>query len=284
MAKLLKGAPVAEALSEALIVRTARLKAAGVSPALAIIRVGDRTADISYERGATKRCEKVGISVKRIMLDATCKKKEVLDAVRSVNDDPSIHGCMMFRPLPDKNVEAEVAQLLSPAKDIDGFTSGSLGDVFIGRAGGFPPCTAQACIEILDYYGYKVKSANVTVVGASLVIGKPVALMLLNRFATLDICHIDTIDTASHCRKADILISAAGCAGLITKDFVSSRQVVLDVGINTDAAGKLCGDVAFDEVEPIVSAITPVPGGIGAVTSAVLAKHVVEAAERSLEN
>lgn len=273
---------MAETLSAALMERVRVLKEQGITPTLAIIRVGNRPADMAYERGASKRCEKIGINVIRFLLEADCNKDEILDTIRTVNMAPNIHGCLMFRPLPDKQTEEEAANLLDPAKDVDGFTAGSLGDVFIGREGGFPPCTAQACMEILDYYGYDVKSARVTVIGASLVIGKPVGMMLLNRCATLTTCHIDTIDTASHSRNAQILISAAGCAGLVTKDYVSPGQVVLDVGINRDQDGKLCGDVAFEEVEPIVEAITPVPGGVGTVTSTVLAKQVVEAAERTV--
>lgn len=282
MAKLLKGVPVAEALSESLVKRVHELNEKGITPTLAIIRVGERPADIAYERGASKRCEKIGVNVIRFLLPEDCSREELLDTIKTVNRSPLIHGCLMFRPLPDRQMEEEAANLLDPSKDVDGFTAGSLGDIFIGREGGFPPCTAQACMEILDYYGYDVKSARVTVIGASLVIGKPVGMMLLNRCATLTTCHIDTIDTASHCRNAQILISAAGCARLVTKDYVSPGQVVLDVGINRDQDGKLCGDVAFDEVEPIVEAITPVPGGVGTVTSTVLAKQVVEAAERAV--
>ena len=267
MAKLLIGAPVADALSRELEARVERLKAAGVHPTLAIIRVGDRPADMAYERGAMKSCEKIGVKVLPFLLNENFAKEEIFSAIQTINTSPNIHGCLMFRPLPNRTVEAEAAQLLVPSKDVDGFTCGSLGDLFIGKSGGFPPCTAQACLEILDYYGYDVKSARVTVIGASLVIGKPVGVMLLNRCATLTMCHIDTIDTASHCRGAQILISAAGSAGLVTREFVSPGQVVLDVGINRNDKGELCGDVAFDEVEPIVAAITPVPGGVGTVTS-----------------
>ncbi len=282
MAEVLKGAPVAAALSETLAERVGRLNHRGIVPTLAIVRVGARSADVSYERGAMKRCGEIGVAVKRFSLSQDCTKEELLEVIRTINTDPGIHGCLMFRPTLDQETEQAACALLDPAKDVDCVTRSALGDVFMGKRDCFPPCTAQACLELLDYYGYGVKSARVTVIGASLVIGKPVGVMLLDRCATLTMCHIDTIDPASHCRGAEILISAAGCAGLVTRDYVAPGQVVLDVGINRRADGTLCGDVRFDEVEPIVGAITPVPGGVGTVTSAVLAKHVVEAAERTL--
>ncbi|MCB6607223.1 tetrahydrofolate dehydrogenase/cyclohydrolase catalytic domain-containing protein [[Clostridium] symbiosum] len=280
MAKLLTGAPVVAALSGELSKRVERLKAAGITPTLAIVRIGERPADLSYERGASKRCAAIGIEVKHIFLKPDYRPEELMAVVQEINGDPGIHGCLMFRPLARREDELAVCAALKPEKDMDGITAWSQGNVLSGEEGGFAPCTAQACLEILDYYGYPLKSSRVTVIGASMVIGKPVGIMLLNRCATLTMCHIDTVDTASHCRGAEILISAAGCAGLVSKDYVSPGQVVLDVGINTSPEGKLCGDVRFDEVEPIVEAITPVPGGVGTVTSTVLAKHVVEAAER----
>lgn len=283
MARLLKGAPVAAAISAELAERVKKLRERGVVPTLATVRLGERPADVAYERGAGKRCEKLGIAVQRYVLPEDCSREALLSCIREINEREEIHGCLMFRPLPDPEAEREVCALLNPEKDMDGITRGALGDVFTGGKGSFPPSTAQACMEILDFYGYQVRSARVTVIGASLVIGRPVGAMLLNRCATLTMCHIDTVDTAAHARNAEILISAVGCAGLVTREYVSPGQVVLDVGINQDQNGNICGDVCFDEVEPVVEAITPVPGGVGTVTSAVLAKHVVEAAERALE-
>ena len=282
MAQILKGAPVAAALSEALIPRAEKLREAGVVPTLAILRVGERPDDISYETGAVKRCEKIGIQVRRIELPANCTGEEILEEIRQINADSGIHGCLMFRPLPVKTDEARACALLAPEKDVDGMTSGSLASVFTGKGAGYPPCTAQACIELLDYYGIPLKGKRVAVIGRSLVIGKPVSMMLQSRDATVTMCHTKTVDMPAICREAEILVVAAGKAGVVNAEFARPGQIVLDVGINVDAEGKLCGDVQFDQVEPIVGAITPVPAGVGSVTTAVLAKHVIEAAEKTL--
>ena len=283
MAELLKGMPVANAITEELVGRVATLKERGVTPTLAIVRVGERDDDLSYERGALKRAEKVGLGVRQFVLPADCSQADLMAVIDEVNSDSSIHGCLMFRPLPKTLDGAAACAALDPAKDVDCITEGSLFGVFANRPMGFPPCTAQAVIEILDHYGYELSGARVSVVGRSLVIGKPVSMMLQARNATVTMCHTRTRDLAAECAKAEILVVAAGHIGTVGADSVASGQVVIDVGINWDeAAGKLCGDVLFDEVEPIVGAITPVPGGVGSVTTAVLAKHVVTAAERTL--
>lgn len=305
MAELLKGKPVADAISEQLMSRVATLKGRGVVPTLAILRVGEREDDLSYERGAMKRCEALDIAVRNIVLDAECTQEDLLAAIEQVNADSSIHGCLMFRPLPEHLDEAVACEALDPAKDIDGITSGSLYGVFASKpirfslselpaevadygvfsnqAVGFPPCTADACMRLLLHYGFDLNGAKVAVVGRSLVIGKPVSMMLQATNATVTMCHTGTRDLAAACREADILVVAAGHIGTVGADAVREGQVVIDVGINWDeAAGKLVGDVLFDEVEPIVAAITPVPGGVGSVTTAILASHVAEAAERML--
>lgn len=281
MAVLLKGAPVAASLQAKSAEKVMLLREHGVTPTLAIVRIGERPADVAYESGAMKHCAQVGVEVRRYILQQDCGRDDLLGLIQRINADPQIHGCLLFRPMLDKEVEAEACEMLDPAKDVDCITSTSMSNVFMGRPNGFAPCTAQACMELLDYYGYPIKSARVTVIGASLVIGKPVGMLLLNRCATLTMCHIDTINTAEHCRTAEILISAAGCAGLVDNNYVSPNQVILDVGINRDRDGKICGDVAFGEVEPIVKAITPVPGGVGVVTASVLVRHVVDAAMKS---
>lgn len=281
MAEILKGAPVAAALSEELIQRAEALKQAGTVPTLAILRVGERPDDISYETGAMKRCDKIGIAVKHFLLPADCSKAELTAVIEHINVNPAIHGCLMFRPLPDKEMEDAACALLAPEKDVDCMTSGSLASVFTGKGAGFPPCTAQACIELLDHYGIALGGKRAAVIGRSLVIGKPVSMMLQQRNATVTMCHTRTVDLPGVCREAEIVIAAAGKAGVVNKDFVAPGQVVVDVGINVDENGKLCGDVKFDEAQPVVAAITPVPGGVGAVTTAVLAKHVIEAAEKT---
>ena len=283
MATELRGKPAADALGEALVGRIEALKAKGITPTLAIVRVGERDDDLSYERGACKRCEGLGIDVKKFVLAADCTQDELMAAINEVNTDAGIHGCLMFRPLPKTLDEVAACAALDPAKDVDGITQGSLYGVFANQPVGFPPCTAQSCIDILDHYGYDLTGARVTVLGRSLVIGKPVSMMLQAKNATVTMCHTRTKDVDVECKKAEILVVAAGHAGTVTANAVAPGQVIIDVGINWDEeAQKLVGDVKYDEVEPIVDAITPVPGGVGSMTTAVLASHVVTAAERTL--
>lgn len=282
MAELLKGAPVARALTEELAARCTALRERGVVPTLAIVRVGEREDDLSYERGALKRCEKVGIEARRLLLPANVSQDELLAAIKDINADPAVHGCLMFRPLPAGLDEDAVAAALDSAKDVDSMTPASLLTTLSGRGEGFAPCTAEAVLALLDHYGVELDGAKVAVVGRSLVIGRSVAAMLTARNATVTTCHTHTRDLASECRVADIVVAAVGRARTIGTDAVRGGQTIIDVGINWDeAAGKLVGDVDFDAAEPIVGAITPVPGGVGAVTTAILAKHVIEAAERA---
>ncbi|MBQ7267535.1 MAG: bifunctional 5,10-methylene-tetrahydrofolate dehydrogenase/5,10-methylene-tetrahydrofolate cyclohydrolase [Synergistaceae bacterium] len=282
MAEVLKGVPVAVKLTEELTARCERLKALGITPALAMLRIGEKPGDIAYESGALKRCEKIGINVKKFLLHSDTKTDEINEIIREINADESIHGLLMFRPLDDKDSERSASELLVPEKDVDCMTNSSLVGVFTGSGTGYPPCTAQACVELLDYYGINVAGKNVAVIGRSLVIGRPVAMLLMNLNATVTICHSKTKNLAEVCKKADVIIAAAGRAKFIDSNFVSNGQTVIDVGINVDADGKLCGDVDYDSVSEIVDNITPVPGGVGAVTTAVLAKHVIESAERVL--
>lgn len=279
MVKLLKGAEVTAALNEKMMADVAALKLLGIMPQLAIVRVGERGDDISYELGAMKRCEKIGVQVKQFILPADTTQEDLLTVIDEINRDSSIHGCLLFRPLPKHIDDETVRQALAPEKDVDGITDASLAGVFAGTRTGFPPCTAQACMEILDYYGYELKGKKAVVIGRSLVVGKPVAMMLLGRHATVTICHTRTLDMPAVCREAEILIVAAGRPKVVDSAYFSPNQVVIDVGINVDADGKLCGDVNFSDAEAIVAAVTPVPGGVGTVTTSVLVKHVVEAAK-----
>ena len=281
MAELWKGAPAASALTEQLIPRAQALRERGIVPTLAIVRVGERPEDLSYERGAVKRCEKVGIAVRQFLLTAVSSQADLMDVIEEVNRDQSIHGCLLFRPLPRHMDEQAACAALDPAKDVDGITPGSLAAVFAGSGAGYPPCTAQACLELLDHYGYELKGKRAVVVGRSLVIGKPASMLLLGRHATVTICHTRTADLPAECRRADVLIAAAGKAGVVGASCLSPGQVVIDVGINAGEEGNLVGDVDFAAAEPVVTAITPVPGGVGAVTTSVLARHVIEAAEKA---
>lgn len=292
MAKLLLGKEVTDALNANLQARTAALREKGVTPTLGIIRVGENPSDLSYEKGAVKRAELVGVNVVKFVLPEDASKADVLAAIDKVNADDSIHGVLMFRPLPKhlKADQTEICNRLDPKKDVDCMTDLSNAGVFEGRSDlGFAPCTPAACMEILDYYGIDCKGKNAVVIGRSLVVGKPAAMMLMGKNATVTVCHTKTVNTAEIARNADILVSAAGVLGSLTKEYVRPGQVVIDVSINWDAEkpnakggkGAIAGDAKFEEVEPIVEAITPVPGGVGSVTTSVLMKHVVEAAERA---
>lgn len=283
MATLLRGAEVVSALNERIQSEVAALKKRGVVPTLAILRVGEKPDDLAYERGAMKRAETVGIAVKQIALPATVSQEELLAEIAQINADESIHGCLMLRPLPKHIDDLRAREALLPEKDIDGITEGSLAGVFSATHRGFPPCTAQACMEILEHYNIDPSGKNAVVIGRSLVIGKPVAMMLLQKNATVTICHTKTKDMPSVTRRAEILIVAAGKPGMVGAEYVSPGQTVLDVGINFNDEGKMTGDVDFSAVEPIVGAITPVPGGVGTVTTSVLMAHVAEAARRTLE-
>ncbi|MGN0707914.1 MAG: bifunctional 5,10-methylenetetrahydrofolate dehydrogenase/5,10-methenyltetrahydrofolate cyclohydrolase [Faecalibacterium sp.] len=282
MAQILKGAPVVAAMNEANAALCAQLKAQGVVPTLAVVRVGEREDDLSYERGVTARCAKVGVEVRQFVLDADAQQPELLSLLEQINADSSIHGCLLFRPLPKQFDDAAVRAALAPEKDIDGITAGSLAGVFTNTDVGFAPCTAQACIEILEHYGVPLSGKRAVVVGRSLVVGKPAAMMLDRKNATVTMCNSRTQDLPALCREADILIAALGKQGAVGADCLRPGQVVVDVGIHVNAEGKLCGDVRFDEAEPVVDAITPVPGGVGTVTTSVLVGHVVQAARRQL--
>ena len=289
MAKRLLGKEVNEALVAALQTRTAALKEKGVTPTLGIIRLGENPSDLSYEKGATKRAEEVGVAVKNYILPEDASKEDVLKVIDEVNADASVHGVLMFRPLP-KHLKAdqdEICNRLAPKKDVDSMTHLSNAGVFEGQDLGYAPCTPAACMEILDHYGIDCKGKNAVVIGRSLVVGKPAAMMLMAKNATVTICHTRTVNTAEICKNADIIVTAAGVLNSLTKDFVREGQIVIDVSMNwnpekitTKGKGGMSGDCVFEEVEPVVEAITPVPGGVGAVTTTVLMKHVVEAAEK----
>ena len=282
MATLLKGKEVIDKLNEELLSRSDSLKEKGVTPTLGIVRLGERPDDMAYERGALKRAEKTGVSVKQFVFDADMTQDELIRQIDKINDDSEVHGVLMFRPLPSQIDDEAVRNELAPEKDVDGITDGSMAGVYSGSGQGYPPCTAEACIQILDHYGIDLKGKNVAVIGRSQVIGKPVTMMLIRMNATVTVCHTKTEDMAGICRNKDIIIAAAGHIGTVTEDFLSPGQVVIDVAINFDDEGKMCGDVDFDAAEPIIDAVTPVPGGVGTVTTSMLMKHVIEAAEKTL--
>jgi methylenetetrahydrofolate dehydrogenase (NADP+)/methenyltetrahydrofolate cyclohydrolase len=280
MAKQLLGKEVTAALNERIKAKVAELEAKGIKPTLGIIRVGENGSDISYEKGATKRCETLGVAFEKFLLPEDVSQEELLKVIDEVNKNDNIHGVLLFRPLPRHLNQSVIENALDPAKDVDCMTDGSMSGVFTGKKIGFPPCTPQACMEILDHYGIDCTGKKAVVIGRSLVVGKPAAMMLIQKNATVTVCHTKTVDMPSVAREADIVIVAAGRAGVVGAEYVKEGQVIIDVGINVNAEGKLCGDVDYAAVEPIVEAITPVPGGVGSVTTSVLVGHVVEAAAR----
>lgn len=284
MAEILKGAPVIEAIKEKMTGDVAALNAEGVIPTLCILRVGERPEDLSYEKNAMKKAAQVGVRVVNEILPADTTQ-EVFDAVLTrLNEDDSIHGILMFRPLPKQLDSERARRMLSIKKDVDGCTDGSLAGVFTNTKTGFPPCTAEAAMEMLKFYGIQISGKKAAVIGRSLVIGRPVGMMLMHENATVVNCHTKTPDTADICRKADILVCALGKLHSVGVDYTNPDQVIIDVGINWDEAkGGISGDCDFEKVEPEVKAISPVPGGVGGVTSTVLISHVIEAAKRCLQ-
>lgn len=284
MALILKSKPVIDEMAIQMLPRVNALKERGVEPTLAIVRVGKRPDDLSYERTAIKRANSLGIATRVFELDEFVTQFELRAQIQRINRDTSLHGCLLFRPLPDFMDEKRICDELVMKKDIDGISTASLGAVFTDSVEGFAPCTAVACAKTLDYYHLPIEGKHVVVVGRSLVIGKPVAMLLLKRNASVTICHSRTDNLADIMRSADIVICATGRARAYGAACFKSGQVVLDVGINFDTKGVLCGDVNYDEVEPIVAAITPVPGGIGSVTTSTTMEHVLIAAERELNH
>ncbi len=282
MAKRLSGKEVTAALNARIRANVETCRAHGVEPTLCMVRVGDNPSDMSYERGAAKRCETLGVACKQVHLPEDVSQDELLSVIEDVNQDPAIHGLLLFRPLPKHLDQALIENALDPAKDVDCMTDLSMSGVFTGKQIGFPPCTPQACMEILDHYGYDCTGKKAVVIGRSLVVGKPAAMMLIKKNATVTICHTRTKDIPAVTRDADLIIVAAGRAGVIGADYVREGQTIIDVGINVNAEGKLCGDVDFAAVEPVVDAITPVPGGVGTVTTSVLVGHVADAALKTL--
>ncbi|HCW23163.1 MAG TPA: bifunctional 5,10-methylene-tetrahydrofolate dehydrogenase/5,10-methylene-tetrahydrofolate cyclohydrolase [Lachnospiraceae bacterium] len=281
MAELLKGKPVADALTETVKNKVTELKEKGMTPTFAILRVGEKENDLAYERGARKRAAACGIEIREALLPEDTTDTALQDTIRELNQDPSVHGILMFCPLPKNLDERAACALIDPAKDVDGITAGSMAGVYAGNGLGFCPCTAQSVMEILKFYGVDPKGKRAVVVGRSLVIGRPVAMLLLQANATVTICHTKTVDLPEVARNAQILVCAAGHEGAVGKDCFSQDQVVIDVGINySKTLNKLVGDADFAAAEGIVSAITPVPGGVGSVTTAVLMDHVVRAAAR----
>ena len=274
--EILKGLPVANAINEKLMEQVKSIE--GPLPHLAIIRVGERPDDCSYERGAVKKMDKVGVRCTTYTFDADIDNETFQAEFDKINENPDIDGILMLRPLPKQLGEKQIENKIDPRKDLDGISPLNLAKVYAGDESGYAPCTAEAVIEMLDYAGIDIKGKRVTVVGRSLVIGKSVSMLLMKRNATVTVCHTKTVDMEGTCKNAEILVAAAGSARMIKKDYVAEGAIVVDVGINVDEEGNLCGDVDFDTITDIAAIATPVPGGVGSVTTSVLAKHLVKAA------
>lgn len=278
----LRGMPVVKHIAEDITARMEKLAEHGVVPTLAVIRVGAREDDLSYERGLTKRFGSVGAGVVSKVLDENVTFEELKKVIIECNEDAGIHGILLFRPLPKHIDEKQVCELVDPRKDVDCMCLSNIAHTFIQDKQGHEPCTAQAVMELLDCYGYDLTGKNVVVIGRSMVVGKPLAMMLQKKNATVTMCHTKTVNIAELCKKADIICACAGAPKMVTSDYMSEGQVVIDVGINV-VDGNLCGDVDYDAALGKVAAATPVPGGVGTVTTSVLLMHTVNSAEKSVE-
>lgn len=278
--ELLKGAPVSAAIREWAAEEIKQLQ--GSVPKLAIIRVGEKPDDMSYERSAVKKMEAFGLRVQIFVFPKDISDEEFKEAFQKINKDPDVTGILLLRPLPRQIKEKEIEAMIDPKKDLDGISPVNIAKVFSGDPSGFAPCTAEAVIEILKANNISIEGKRAAVIGRSMVIGKPLSMLLLKENATVTICHTRTKELPEICRQAEILVAAAGKAGMVEESWVSDGAVVIDVGINVDENGKLCGDVDQASMESRNILLTPVPGGVGAVTTAVLAKHLIQAARSNV--
>ena len=272
----LGGKEVSESIVAGLTPVIEELAGKGVTPTLGVLRVGERGDDLAYERGLLKKFGSCGAGVKVTVLDAECSQEDLDSAFDKMNGDDNIHGILVFRPLPKHLSDAHMIETIDPGKDVDFMNSRNLAGVLEGRRDVAAPCTAEAVISLIRHYGIETKGKKAVVIGRSLVIGKPVTLLLITENATVTVCHTKTADIKAECRAADIIVACCGVAKMVTADYVREGQTVIDVGMNVDSEGKLCGDVDYDAVAPIVDAITPVPGGVGSVTTSILLKHMTD--------
>ena len=284
MSMLLRGAPAAAALNEKTTQLVSELREKGTVPTLATVRPGAREDDLSYERSAVKRCAAVGIETRCVSLPADVSGGELEKTLRALSAEETVHGILLLRPLPPALDETRILRAIAPEKDVDGATEASLAAVYAGTGEGFAPCTAQAVLELLDHYEIPIEGKRAVILGRSLVVGRPAAMLLLHRGATVTLCHSKTENAAEIAREADILVAATGRRESVGAAYFSAGQTVVDVGIHyNNETQKLCGDVVFAEAESVVRAVTPVPGGVGALTTAVLAAHTAKAAARRIK-
>lgn len=281
MGEIIKGKPVGDALSEVLKGECEALVKNGIQPKLAILRVGAKPNDLSYEKGALKKCETIGITAEVTELPDGTTQEQYIETLEKLNNDSSVHGILTFRPLPEGIDEEVIKNVISPEKDVDCFSPMNTAKLMEGDKTGFPPCTPTAVVEILKHYNVPLKGANVVVLGRSMVVGKPVSMLLLGENATVTICHSKTKDLPKICANADVLVAGVGRARMVTSEYVKEGAVVIDVGINAKPeGGGICGDVDTDDVVGKASMVTPVPAGVGSVTTSILAKHVIKACKQ----
>ena len=275
--KIIKGKPVADRITENLIEETKKLKELDIVPKLAIVRIGENPDDMSYERGAMNRCAKIGIDVQNIVLQGDVSEGEYIEAIKNLNDDKNINGILCLRPLPKNINENKVKSIIDAKKDVDCFNPINSAKLFEGEKDGYAPCTPEAVMKILNHYEVDLSGKKVVVLGRSLIVGKPVSMMLMGENATVTICHSKTENLAEEAKNADVLVAAIGRAKMVDKSYIKEGATVIDVGINVDESGNLCGDVDTESAIGIAKMITPVPAGVGSVTTSVLAEHVIKA-------
>lgn len=278
----LGGKEVADKIVEDLKIKVEELKGKGISPKLAILRVGARDDDLAYERGVLKRFESADVEVEVTAVDAGISQEELDKTFDGINNDPKVHGILVFRPLPKGLSDEHMRRTIDPGKDSDFMDIRNMENVLAGVPDCAAPCTAEAVMALIKHYNIETKGKKVTVVGRSLVIGKPVALLLTTANATVTVCHTKTADIEAECRNADIIVACCGVAKMITDKFVKPGQTVIDVGMNVDEEGRLCGDVDYEKVAETAAVVTPVPGGVGSITTAILLRHVVDNAGRQV--
>ncbi len=276
----LGGKEVADKIVNEIKVKVEELKGKGIKPKLAILRVGAREDDLAYERGVLKRFETAGVEVEVTAVESSISQEDLDRTFDGINNDPKVHGILVFRPLPKGLSDEHMRRTIDPGKDSDFMDIRNMENVLAGVPDAAAPCTAEAVMSLIRHYNIETKGKKVTVVGRSLVIGKPVALLLTTANSTVTVCHTGTLNIEEECRNADIIVACCGVAKMITEKFVRPGQIIIDVGMNVDEEGRLCGDVDYEGVSQIAEAVTPVPGGVGSITTAILLKHVVDNAGR----
>jgi len=272
----LRGKKVSDGIKEYV---SKELETLSFVPKLAIVRVGENPDDMSYERSATKKLKSFGLDVASYVFPQDISDEAFKKAFKDINEDDEMTGILLLRPLPRTINEKDIENMIDPKKDLDGISPINIAKVFAGDTTGFSPCTAEAVIEVLKAYDIELTGKRVTVVGRSMVVGKPVSMLLLKENATVTMTHTRTVDLKKTCSDAEIVVAAAGRAKMLNSDYCGQDAVMIDVGINVDDNGKLCGDVDYSTLDGKASAATPVPGGVGTITTAVLAKHLIQAAK-----